>query len=81
MEINTAEILDMILNPNRKKCPFFRDPPVSDADVAFISRYWSVCDFDDICLDKAILSSFTNRAVISEIKTNKEGVVNAVPIL
>lgn len=33
------------------QCPYFRDPPVSDGDLEFISPYWMICDYEDICLE------------------------------
>ncbi len=32
-------------------CPYFRDPPVADADLDFILQTWTLCDYEDRCLE------------------------------
>jgi len=43
-------LIDFIFNSYN--CPYFRDPPVPDKDLEFITQYWTLCDYEDICLEK-----------------------------
>jgi hypothetical protein len=42
--------LEKFLRSNH--CPYFQDPPVADEDIEFIVKFWTLCDFEDICLEK-----------------------------